>query len=97
MSRAGNIAALRRLVDLLEQCPNLPCPGDVFISVQGDNDTAAIEQMQTAEQQLAAAGVKARRESPLNQRQHHLIAFNLGDFVYEAFRIKQPDTREEAA
>ena len=86
MNRPERIAALRRFADLLEACPDLPCPDDAFISLRDGDDDTAVKQLQAAEEQLAASGITVRRESPLNHRQH-AIAFDIDGFTYDAFRI----------
>lgn len=87
--RQKRIASLRRLADLLEQCPDLPCPADVFISLREGGDEQAVETLVAAEEQLAARGIKVRREPRTHTEKQHAISFDLGGcgFTYDAFRV----------
>lgn len=87
MNRTERIAALRQFADLLEQCPDLPCPDDAFISLRDGDDDTAVNQLHAAEEQLAACGITVRREPSLIRGRQHLIAFDIGDFTYETFRV----------
>lgn len=99
MSRADRIAALRRLADLLEECPELPCPDDAWISLRNGGDESAVERLQAAEKQLTERGVKVHREAPTNAGRQHSIRFDLDGFTYDAFRIFRDSraTEQEAA
>lgn len=98
--RATRIAAIRKLADVLEQCPDLPCPEDAFISLRDGTDDTSIEQLQAAEQQLTACGFRVRRESPSSSRRQYWVGFDLDGFTYDAFRVytdPRAATTEEAA
>lgn len=99
MSRTDRIAAIRRLADLLEQCPDLPCPTSVFVSLRDGDDETAVERLRAAEEQIATRGVEVRRESPSLSGSQHAMWFLIDGLTYDASRLFR-DTRateQEAA